>query len=338
MITPKAFGQIIRHFDEVDKIVSSRTMRKRPWLEVALTSLLCDLLDEETQEEEKLTYTFKQLQEDLRSEDDLFGLHLSLETIEFNPIYERYVSQSDIALNLIFENRIEPETSWTRPYLLQAKRLSPKQLNPLKYSESSSFISIAKDQQKRIEILNKVLGFSYLKYLLFCPRPDYLDNDTKTKIAYLRNKSLSNQIFDYTVGLEAHKELLKDSETFKAGIFVTDTDNSNLNFGELHNKLLNSTFPLSWFIAMNFSDRHDFLREISGNRKPIDNDRNSKRQEIVEGILSGDRRKIDDLIKRINEVGIEVPDNIQILPKHKITIRYVVGEQLSPDNQRLRNQ
>ena len=177
MITPKAFGQITGHFDEIDKVVSARSIRKRPWPEVALTSLLCDLLDEETQEEENLNYTFKKLQEDLRTDDGLFGLHLSLETIEFNSTYERYVSQSDIGLNLVYENRIEPQNSWSRPFLLQAKRLSPKQLNPLRYCESSSFTSVDKDQQRRIEILNRVLGFSYLKYLLFCPRPDSLDTD-----------------------------------------------------------------------------------------------------------------------------------------------------------------
>lgn len=111
MITPKAFIQIINHFDEIDKIVSARTMRKRPWLEVALTSLLCDLLDEQTQDDEKLNYTFKQLQVDLIKDDSLFGIHLCVETIEFNSIYERYISQSDIGLNLIFENKIEPQYS-----------------------------------------------------------------------------------------------------------------------------------------------------------------------------------------------------------------------------------
>jgi len=157
MITPKAFSQIIRHFDEIDKIVSSRTMRKRPWLEVALTSLLCDLLDEQTQEDEKLEYTFKRLQDDLSKEDSLFGINLQLETIEFNQIFERYISQSDIGLNLIFENKIEPQLSWSRPYLLQAKRLYPMNLNPLLYSEASTFTTIDKDQQRRIEVLNEVL-------------------------------------------------------------------------------------------------------------------------------------------------------------------------------------
>jgi hypothetical protein len=335
MITPKAFGQIIKHFDEIDKVVSAKTMRKRPWLEVALTSLLCDLLDEQTQDDEKLAYTFKQLQDDLRQQDGLFGIHLSLETIEFSSIYERYVSQSDIGLNLIFDNKIEPENSWTRPYLLQAKRLSPKNINPLIYSESSRFSSIDKEQEERIKILNDILGASYLKYLFFCPRPDNLDDDTKIKLAYLRNQTLSSQIFDYTIGLETYKELLSNSETLKAGIFITDVENSNINFGQVHNKILQSTFPFSWFIAMNFSDRHNFFHNTidreKQNKQGYDNYDN---EELVEGILSGNRHKIAEFIKKINETEIgNIPGNIQILPKHKITLRYSIGEQINVQRQ-----
>lgn len=337
MITPNAFRHIIHHFDEIDKIVSARTMRKRPWLEVALTSLLCDLLDEQTQDDEKLSYTIKQLQEDLMQEDSLFNIHLSLETIEFNSTYERYISQSDIGLNLIYENNIEPQYSWRRPYLLQAKRLSPKKVNPLLYTEGSSFISVDKDQQVRIDLLNKIFGASYLKYLLFCPRPDDIDNDTKIKLAYLRNKTLATQIFDYTVGLEIHKKLLCNSDTLKAGIFITDTDNSHLNFGQVHGGILQSTFPLSWFIAMNFADRYDFLNERAMMRKGMPhNVENPENQELAEGILSGDKMQIEKLIHKIEEERNDnIPDNIQILPKHKITLHCTVGEQIDPERRNI---
>lgn len=339
MITPKAFSQIIKHFDEVDKIVSARTMRKRPWFEVALTSLLCDLLDEQTQDDEKLNYTFKQLQDDLSKDDSLFGIHLSLETIEFNPIYERYISQSDISLNLIFENKIEPQYSWTRPYLLQAKRLSPKQVNPLLYTEASTFTSVDKDQQQRINLLNEIFGASYLKYLLFCPRPDDIDTDTKIKLAYLRNKRLSTHIFDYTVGLEIHKEFLNSSDTLKAGIFITDTHNSNLNLGQVHGEILQQTFPFSWFIAMNYSNDKNFLDERDMMEKGKHHHPKSESQILVEGILSGDKKQIEKLIEKIKEVRNDnFPDNIQILPKHKITLRCSVGEQINSDRRNIRNQ
>jgi hypothetical protein len=41
MISPEAARLIIRHFDVIDQAVSARTARKRPWLEVAITSYLC---------------------------------------------------------------------------------------------------------------------------------------------------------------------------------------------------------------------------------------------------------------------------------------------------------
>jgi len=338
MITPIIFRSIIKHFDEIDRIVSDKTVRKRPWLEVALTSLLCDVLDEETQDDQKLNYTFKQLQDDLEKEDSLFGINLTLETIEFNSTYERYISQSDIGLNLIFDNKLEPYKSWSRPYLLQAKRLSPKKINPLSYTEASLFASLDKDQQKRIDLLNKILGASYLKYLLFCPRPENIDDETKTKLAYLRYAKLSNGIFDYTFGLEIHNELSNSSDTLKAGIFITDVENSNLNFGQVHSQVLQETFPFSWFIAMNFLNQHDFL-DISRINIGMKKQESSKNKEMVEGILSGDSKKIDELIKRIGEAETNtIPENIQILPKHKITLRVSVGEKINPDSRIIQNQ
>lgn len=338
MISPRAFRLIIKHFDEIDRIVSFRTVRKRPWLEVALTSLFCDLLDEQTQDDEKLNYSFKQLQEDLDKEDSLFGIHLSLETIEFNSNFERYISQSDIGLNIVFENRIEPQNSWNRPYLLQAKRLTPKKVNPLLYTETSVFSSIDKDQQVRIEILDKILGGSYLKYLLYCPRPESIDEDTKIKLAYLRNQTLSSHIFDYTIGLEIYKELIESNDTLKAGIFVTDIENTNINFGQVHRGILNSTFPFSWFMALNFSGR-GFMDDRHRMQKDMGHRDNPDSKQIVEGILSGDKKQIDKLIQKLNEENLEQrPENIQILPKHKITLRYSVGEKINSEMQRLKNQ
>ena len=47
MIPLHCLHMLLRHFDSIDALVSSRLMRKRPWLEPALTQLLCDLLDGE---------------------------------------------------------------------------------------------------------------------------------------------------------------------------------------------------------------------------------------------------------------------------------------------------
>ena len=69
MLSPIAFDLIIKYFDAVDRAVAARLSRKRPWSEPALTSLLCDLLDEETQEGQNLSYTLRQLNDELNAFD-----------------------------------------------------------------------------------------------------------------------------------------------------------------------------------------------------------------------------------------------------------------------------
>ncbi len=146
------------------------------------------------------------------------------------------------------------------------------------------------------------------------------------KLSYLRGKTLSTHIFDYTLGLELHKEFLTNGETLKAGIFVTDTSNYNINFGAVHSQLLKTIFPLSWFIAINLLfDRYE--REIKSN------------DDLVDGILSGDMRKVEELINKIREVSNDnFPDTIQVLPKHSITLRFSVGEKINSERRLIREQ
>jgi hypothetical protein len=42
----------------------------------------------------------------------------------------------------------------------------------------------------------------------------------------------------------------------------------------------------------------------------------------------------EDCAKWVNKI----PENIQILPKHKITLKCVVGEQIDPERRKIRNQ
>jgi len=331
MITPRAFELIIKHFNEIDKIVSQRTVRKRPWLEVALTSLLCDLMDEETQQEEKIEYTISQLQSDLEKEDGLFGIKLALETIEFNPNFERYVSQSDIGIKIIFDNKIEPKYSWSRPYLLQAKRLIPKKINPLYYSEASRFGSVDKEQQQRIELLNNTLGSEYVRYMLYCPRPEFLNEDMRIKLSYLRAKNFSNNIFDFTKGLRLHKELLLNKDTLKAGIFITDTSNSNINFGSIHKQILRDVYPFSWFLALNFLEDDDFPHSRKLKEKLRTG--GEENDDLVNGILAGDKTKIRELIDKLKKVSEDdFPKDFTVLPKHIITLKFSVGDKLNENS------
>ena len=151
MITPKAIHLIIQHFDALDQAVSKHLNRKRPWSEPALTSLLCDLLDQDVQEEENLSYSTADLNQDLAEIDGLMKITFAVDTHEYDASMEHWVTQADLGFVINFQDHLLPDESWSLPWLLQAKRLYPVQRNPLKYTEISRFSGIDPKQQQRIE-------------------------------------------------------------------------------------------------------------------------------------------------------------------------------------------
>src|SRR5579862_6669471 len=131
MITPKAAHLLIRHFDSLDRAVSKRLTRKRPWSEPALTSLLCDLLDADTQADEPLEYPMASLNFDLQKLEGLLRISLQIQTHEYDARMERWVTQADLGLVVNLIDHLMPKESWSISWLLQAKRLYPDSRNPL---------------------------------------------------------------------------------------------------------------------------------------------------------------------------------------------------------------
>lgn len=203
MISPKATHLLIRHLDAIDRAVTKRTLRKRPWLEPAITSLLCDLMDEETQADENLDYTVGQLNRDLAEQDGLLAVSLDVETHEFHPKVERWVTQSDVGFIPRFQDHLLPKESWSRAWLFQAKRVEPDNRNPVAYSELSRVSAIDKEQRDRMLVLDKVLGGDFLRYLLYCPRPAFLDELTRLKLWRLRQRKVANQISTLRLALNS---------------------------------------------------------------------------------------------------------------------------------------
>jgi hypothetical protein len=65
----------------------------------------------------------------------------------------------------------------------------------------------------------------------------------------------------------------------------------------------------------------------------------SENQKLVEGVLVGNREEVDELIRRIEQEREDIfPTNIQILPKHTITLRLSVGDQINSENRRIRRE
>jgi len=321
MITPNAFHLIIKHFDEIDKRVSSKLLSARPWSEVSLTSILCDLLDANMQVDEKLGYSIAQLNDDLKKDSGLFGLSLTLNANQFSPAHERYVSQSDIGLQVVYENNIEPPLSWIKYFLLQAKRLMPSSSNPLKYNEKSTFSSTDKDQELRIQELKALIGNS-LKHLLYCPRPEKLDIKISQKLNYHRLKILTTHIFDYIEGLEIHKDLILTEPTTAAGVFVADDITLVKNLEAVHSALFTDSTPFSWFIAKLFLDHksHGLLPY-----ETLD----TGEQKLTKDIISGEDSVIEKLRNQFGSDKVKIPENFTIFPQHTLVLRFAVGQ--NPD-------
>lgn len=341
MLSPVAFDLIIKYFDAIDRTVAARLNITPPWKEISLTSLLCELLDEKTQNFHNLFYTLRQLNEDL-SVFDGFEMHVTLETYEYPSRIEQWVTQSDLGLVLKFEDLMIPDDSWTASWLFQAKRLYPTLNNPVQYDEKSKFRSMDPAQHARIKKLIEVTGVSFIKYLLYCPRVESLDHITQQKMRHMHNKFLANHIYDYTFGLQLYNELRKVNNSLGAGLLIADPSHLPNTFGVAHTKMLMpitpsfqptisimlpfwpsttlpfcpSIAPLAWFLAL----------QLVGGRPDIaqsDSDR-------VHGIVTGDMRAVEQVIALFNNDTEQAP--IPFLPPRTLTIGVSVGHDLDSEH------
>src|SRR5687767_15211803 len=139
MLSPRAVHLLLRHFDSIDECVARRLLRKRPWSEPALTSYLCDVLDSDTQAEEPLSYPLEILNRDLLEPDGVFDMTFNVETHEYDPSVERWVTQADLGFVLQFRDFLDPSRSWEACWLLQSKRLYPTSRNPLQYTDAARY-------------------------------------------------------------------------------------------------------------------------------------------------------------------------------------------------------
>lgn len=273
----------------------------------------------------------------------LINVSFSIETHEYDPRMERWVTQADIGLIIQFEDYLLPSESWCIAWLLQAKRLYPDSRNPLIYSEVSSFGAFDPQQQERMKILNEAVGIPFVRFLLYCPRPLYLDDDIGRKLTYLRNRILSSNIFDYTLGLKLHDELSMSNSSLAAGIFVTTTTELPPNLAAVHSSMFNECCPMSWFLASHLVKREfgciyeerdlRFKRRLGRPRRQLDD--NDGNPDWAKGIVSGN----PDAIKRLLSVLREGNQStFPVLPPHTLTVNISVGKDMNPDTRRIKHE
>ncbi len=333
MLTPRAFRLVLKHLDEIDAHFAQKLTRRRPWSETALTSLLADLLDQDTQDEAGLAYGIKNLNDELAAADGVLRVEFKIETREYLPQQERWVTQSDLGLVIRYDDHFVRRDSWKQAWLLQAKRVSPSLHKVPMYTELSPFGGRDAEQHTRILKLQEAVGADFLQYLLYCPRPSNLQGEVRAKLAYLRNRALAGLIFDYADGLALRDDLLNEVTTVGASMFLTRPDQLPRTLGEVHANVFRSTLPFAWFIALHFAQPATLHRLANGMpRASVPHDFRTLRreettpeaEELAEGIVTGTPAAVNRAIEIVG--GNDDTYGVRFLPPHTLTIRVSAGD------------
>lgn len=319
MISPYTVKQFLKYFDSIDYALSLRMSRTRVWDEEALTFLLTDLLDIESQKDFDLKFPYSKLIKKLNSHAEPLSIQITLETHSYDKKYERYVSQSDLGLIIDYQNYFQKDLSFKSSWLFQAKRLfKVKDGYKQRFTVDSKFESIDKAQEKRMLQLRDWAECDFIRYMLYCPRPSMLDKMTREILNATRTNSFKSDIFDYTLGLELRDDLLKKDPTVAAGIFISKIHDLPKSFKEIHAGLNCQVFCLSWFIVTLIFDRWkiiDSSQKEMRNQKSINNFDNPKIDSIVRGNLNN-LANDSSFQKMINEW-----DGAKFLPKYSLNFR-----------------
>ena len=322
MLSPRAIHLFLKYFDSIDEMLSARLAGKRTWDEEALTFVLTDLLDENSQQDYNHRYTHADLVRELSQTDEPISIDVTIQTHSYPKSIERYVTQSDIGLILSYQDQFITQHSFRRGWLMQAKRLfRSKRKHEDGFTINSSFESFDSMQHERMKKLRDWAECDFIQYLLYCPRPSKLSGQVREHLSSARINAIAHDIFDYSLGLELRDDLLSNSPTIAAGIFVATIDFLPNSFLAVHSSIFNKTYPFSWFIVSQLAqtDGLRFMRHMSG---PFDPDRNLNNP-IIEGLIKGDysaMQKDDELINILED-----SNKVKILPAHTINIRVING-------------
>ncbi|MBY5705802.1 hypothetical protein HFO38_24315 [Rhizobium leguminosarum] len=333
MLSPYAIDKLLKHFDAIDRHVTRYMTYPRPRDEESMTAMLVDLLDEDVQVREGIAYNIRNLREDLAAVSDPTSVAFTLETHRYRKDFENRVSQADLGLIVRYENHYEPELSGQRSWLLQAKRLYETKYDPSRrYEPRARFGAFDAEQDARIRELVRHVDDDFFRYLLYCPRPDALDQSTRTELSYFRSRAVASDIFDFASGLQVRDDVLDGFPTLAAGIFVADVEGCPKTLGAVHAGLLTSATPFSWFIVQHIPGARPHPRggfpDRLGPRRGFDLQRGA--DDLVSRIVRGDEEVVGIISKELSERTWDGA----LLPAATLTITISAGEPVDRDRPR----
>lgn len=315
--SPRAIELLLRYFDGIDRFVSLRMTRKRPWTEVALTQLFCGIMDSEEQRQEKIQFSLEELNRELAERHaEVMTMSLEIQTHEYPASLERWVTQADIGLVVSLTSAIEPRENWSVPWLLQAKRLYS---DGRVYQATSMFRALDKQQELRMAQLRSLVG-PFLLYLLYCPRPSALEEEVRTELAILRRRAITHKSLYTGMGPILADDLRLPEPTTAAGLFVSPSDAPIGSLKDVHSQLnplwtLKGTCPFAWFIIS-----HLMSPEGAVLRTGLTSPARQLAMQITEG-----RPEVVDAIAQITGTSSSDVPTFGVLPAHTIKIGLQFG-------------
>ncbi|MGE3673606.1 MAG: hypothetical protein AB7K71_28285 [Polyangiaceae bacterium] len=277
-LTPREAKLLVRYLDGVDDAVTARLSSGFSPHEDHLTSLICEMLDDNLTALNRLSFPLTELQAELAKDPRKLKAAFSIETRKYPPHIERRLTSSDIGMIVSYRDHLVPSHSFETGALFQAKRLFPSQRRgESAYSLADRFESFETEQLVRIAILDRDAGHPEMHrhrmghgglchYLFYCPRPEAYDERSREEIH--RYLVPSGNIFDYAMGWHLY-ELASDPERHTPGLIATGIHwlgNTYLEWSDqrvpsirdkkgkpsardVFQQMWQEAFPLSWFLV-----------------------------------------------------------------------------------------
>ncbi len=192
-LTPRDAKLLVRYFDGADDVVSARLTRGFSPHEDHLTSLLCEMLDDNLSALNTLPYPLPKLKEDLAADKRSLRASLQIEARKYPPHIERRLTSSDLGIIVDYRDNFTPRNSFQKGALFQAKKLY-NQRNHERYSITDCFDEFDPDQLRRMldmatdPSLNadpahpEHSGGDLFHYLFYCPRVEAYDEPSQEEL------------------------------------------------------------------------------------------------------------------------------------------------------------
>ncbi|MEI7924334.1 MAG: hypothetical protein WCJ40_20695 [Planctomycetota bacterium] len=213
IIGPREAKLLFRYFVAVDRCLAGRFSLGYEPDEEHLTSLLTELLDHRGSLLHSLDYSLQQLNDALKSIDSLLQVELSISTNKYNHYQESKATKADLGLVLDYRDHIQPELSFCKAALFQAKRLYSDRDGV--YRLSSVYDAYNETQHEALEEIQNDKSEMHHQdrcfYLLYNPSMRGFEALDQERIKHHLQRGDAGSIFDYTHGLHLYNELLGES-------------------------------------------------------------------------------------------------------------------------------